>query len=201
MTLASGKPNDDNFHCVGLCNGLSGEWCDTSCSFKLSPLCEGTEKLKSVTDNLKTKVTENLEYLGGILRCPIEKPGYFEVLGKCYFTDSSQRNFDKSQAHCKEIFPLGGRNFEPRDQTTNKEVAKAYKELTNNNYAWIGITDRSSQGNYQYESDNGELTVSQWKSGEPNSDRERCGILCNSSGDWCDYRCSFTSRHICERTY
>ena len=29
----------------------------------------------------------------------------------------------------------------------------------------------------------------------------RCGILCSSSGEWCDYPCSFTLRHICERIY
>ena len=53
MTLASGKPNDDNFHCVGLCNGLSGDWCDGSCSLELYSLCEGTE---NEIEALKTKV-------------------------------------------------------------------------------------------------------------------------------------------------
>ena len=47
------------------------------------------------------------------------------MLGKCYFTDTIGRNFDDSQEICKEMFPLGGQLFEPRDQTTNEEVAKA----------------------------------------------------------------------------
>ena len=192
MTLASGKPNDDNFHCVGLCNG---EWCDTSCSFELSPLCEGTE-------NLKTKVTENLEYLGGILRCPIEKPGYFEVLGKCYYSDKIERNFDDSQANCKEIFPLGGKLFEPRDETTTAEVGKAYRKFNGNRQTWIGITDRSSQGIYQYETDNGNLTVSQWATSNPNrpsDDNHHCVALCNSSSDkWCDTSCSNNLYPLCE---
>ena len=50
---------------------------------------------------------------------------YFGVLGKCYFTDTIGRNFDDSQELCREMFPLGGQLFEPRDQTTNEEVAKA----------------------------------------------------------------------------
>ena len=66
------------------------------------------------------------------IRCPIEKSGYFEVLGKCLFTDNITRNFDDSQAHCKEIFPLDGKLFEPRDQTTNEEVGKEIREYYSN---------------------------------------------------------------------
>merc|ERR1711971_1255116 len=114
--------------------------------------------------------------------CEVNDPNYFEVLGKCYFTDTIRRSFDESQAHCKEVFPLGGRLFEPRDETTYKEVLKdRYKS-----YLWIGITDRSSQGIYQYLSDNGQLTVSQWLSGQPGSDSEHCVVICKSHGDWCD---------------
>ena len=145
--------------------------------------------------------------------CPIEKPEYFEVRGKCFYTDNTTRNFDDSQVHCKEIFPHGGRLFEPRDVST-KEIVKAYKRYNNDSVpsAWIGITDRSSQGNYRYESDNGQLTVSQWRSGQPNDDNDHCVILCNgSNGEWCDYACSesensanyqfIASYPFCERTY
>ena len=125
------------------------------------------------------------------------------MLGKCYFTDKIKRNFDDSQAHCKEVFPLGGKLFEPRDETTNKEVLKAYKryhgEFSN---TWLGITDRISQGSYKYESDNGQLTISKWSEGQPNYDSERCVISLNSSGAWNDYPCSgYNFLHICESTY
>ena len=50
-----------------------------------------TEKLiRNETVNLNTIITENsekIQHLEGI-RCPIEKSGYFEVLGKCLFTDT-----------------------------------------------------------------------------------------------------------------
>ena len=130
--------------------------------------------------------------------CPLEKSGYFEVFGKCYFTDTIKRSVDDSQAHCKEIFPLGGQLFEPRDEATNREVIKnRYKGST-----WIGITDRSSRGSYRYESDNGPLTVSQWSSSEPNGDNERCvGFCSNSRPTWCDYPCNWAFLALCERTY
>ena len=76
------------------------------------------------------------------------------MLGKCYFTDKIKRNFDDSQAHCKEVFPLGGKLFEPRDETTNKEVLKAFERYHGDfSDTWLGITDRISQGSYKYESD------------------------------------------------
>ena len=86
--------------------------------------------LKNETENLNTIITENSEKIQHLeeIRCPIEKSGYFEVLGKCLFTDTIKRNFDDSQAHCKEIFPVDGRLFEPRDQSTNEEVGRINKD-------------------------------------------------------------------------
>ena len=89
----------------------------------------------------------------------MEKPGYFKVLGKCYFADKISRNFDNSQAHCKEVFPLGGQLFEPRDLKINEEVGKAQTKYHGSG-AWIGITDRINQGSYKYASDSGSLTIS-----------------------------------------
>ena len=162
--------------------------------------------LKTENENLKTKVTENSEKIKNIWEsgCPLEKSEYFEVLGKCYYSDNITRNFDDSQVHCKEIFPLNGRLFEPRAQNTNKEVVKAFiKHQGDTLSPWIGITDRSSQGSYRYDSDNGYLTASQWDSNgnQPNDDTHHCVRMCNSSGDWCDVSCSSSRRHVCERTY
>ena len=167
--------------------------------------------IRNETEDLKTKVTETSEKIQHLIesidRCPIENSGYFEVLGKCYFTDKISRNFDDSQAHCKEIFPIGGRLFEPRDETTNKKVVKAKKKYHGGSYrgstTWIGITDRRSQGNYRYLSDNGQLTVSsKWLPGlQPNCDSEcECVDICRSNGYWCDRRCSTLNYHLCERT-
>ena len=132
----------------------------------------------------------------------MEKSGYFEILGKCYFTDEVHRNFDGSQAHCKEIFSLGGRLFEPRNETTNVEVVgKMWAGTTWAKYPWIGITDRSSRGNYKYESDNGHLTVSsRWRAGEPSDENQHCVEFCNSRGDWCDGSCSWRKYCFCEGT-
>ena len=128
--------------------------------------------------------------------CPIEKPEYFEVRGKCFYTDNTTRNFDDSQAHCKEIFPHGGRLYEPRDKSTNKEVAQASHRASN--WVWIGITDRSSQGSYQYSSDDGTLTISQWAADRPSNDNEDCGVFCTKGGSWCDAPCSDEKYYVCE---
>ena len=152
---------------------------------------------------MKTKISENSEKFRHLVDCPIEKSEYFEVFGKCYFTDKIKRNFDDSQAHCKKIFPLGGRLFEPRDEATNEEVVKVESKIHGSNLAWIGIIDRISQGSHRYSSDNGQLTLSQWGSGEPGGGTERCVRTCShhSSGNWCDYECSGQWYHLCERTY
>ena len=163
-------------------------------------------ELKNENENLKTKMTQNSEIIEKIEKiiivCPIEKSGYFEVHGKCYFTDSTLRNFDDSQAHCKEIFPLGGRLYEPREQTAYEEVRKFKKRYHGHtSIAWIGITDRISHGEYRYASDNGHLTISQWCSGEPNGSNEHCVIMYKSTDDWHDFSCSGQLYHFCERTY
>ena len=160
---------------------------------------EGKCYIKNGTETCNCKGTgyegENCEK--DINECPLKKPGYFGVLGKCYFIDNMARNFDDSQAHCKQVFPNGGRLFEPRDETTNKEVIKNRYNV----FRWIGITDRISQGNYRYESDNGQLTVSQWWQGQPNDDNHHCVYFCGSNGNWCDQDCSASEYSLCERTY
>ena len=125
----------------------------------------------------------------------MEKPGFFLALGKCYFTDTIKRNYDDSQAHCNEIFPHGGQLFEPRDETTNKEVLKNRLQCCG---TWIGITDRYSHGSYRYESNNGHLTLSLWIPNEP-SPNEHCVIICNTSGEWNSVPCSMAFWQICER--
>jgi len=162
--------------------------------------------LKNENENLKIKMAQNSEKIekieNVIIKCPIEKSGYFEVHGKCYFTDNILRNFDDSQVHCKDIFPLGGRLFEPREQITYEEVRKFKKWYHgSSSISWIGITDRISQGDYRYSSDNGHLTMSDWRSGEPNNNNERCVIMYKSTDDWHDYPCSSQAYHFCERTY
>ena len=138
---------------------------------------------------------------------PSKKPRYFIVLGKFYYTDNIKRNFDNSQANYKEIFPIDGKLFEPRDQTTNEEVAKANENYHSGGtggwakWAWIGIKDKSSQGIYEYLNDNGPLTTSQWALGEPSNDNKYCVVICNSNGDWCDQECSLARYHVCESAY
>ena len=206
------EPNSDNEHCVTICHS-SGGWCDDPCSSPHLHICERTDYenkiedlsnlIKAENDNLKTKVTENSENIKNIWEsdCPLEKSAYFEVLGKCYYSDNIKRNIFDSEKHCKTIFPFRGRLFEPKDQTTNKEVAKAQKKIHGSNDAWIGITDRRSHGTYQYASNNEPLSISKWLSGGPNNENDHCVEFCNQSGDWCDLYCSALRYHICERTY
>ena len=181
--------------------------------FREQIVADQIEALKTIdrvfenkTETLKTNMTENSEKIQLLEEAQnqIEKvtvdPVKFEVLGKHFYTDKITRNFDDAQAFCKKIFPLGGRLYEPRDETTNEEIIKnRYKP------SWIGITDRISQGSYLYESDNGQLTISPpWHPGQPNRGNQRCVRFCESSkwqGKWCDQSC-FSLRHsICERTY
>ena len=106
LTLLSGQPNDDNHHCVGLCSDSTGEWCDNSCSYKLYPLCEGTEnqieKLKDFdrvienrNENLKTKVNENFEIVTNQIQSNTRK---------------IQSNTRKTQSNTRKIRAYGKEN-------------------------------------------------------------------------------------------
>jgi len=194
-------PSGYNCTCVP---GFTGKNCEVNfdeCS--KNPCVHGTctDKINSYKCVCKTGFF-GLNCDSQIPPCPTNDPNYFEVHGKCYFTDKIARTFDGSQAHCKKVFPFGGRLFEPKDLSTNEEVQKAGIRIYGDTGAWIGITDIISQGSYKYASDNGNLTISPWSTSlynEPDNDNHRCVNIYQSK--WYDASCSFTKYSLCERTY
>ena len=134
---------------------------------KIEGLAERIEPLE--------ELQENIEEQGRRLKrkCPVG--GQYKLIhGVCYFFDTTIRTFDEAQANCKQIFGPTGKIYEPK---TEAEVRIWYdnygsgKLLKANVEAWVGITDRESEGVFKYASSGTVVPESAlfWYSGQSNN--------------------------------
>ena len=73
---------------------------------------------------------------------------------KCYAFENVNRNFDDTQARCRQIFGsnIGGKIFEPQSDQVMLEVLKYAKGIWEpiSPQIWVGITDKTSEGKFVY---------------------------------------------------
>ena len=114
------------------------------------------------------------------VECP--STGVWDVIqDRCY---STYTNLNKSEAqdYCNNI---GGKIFEPRDETTYKIVHSFYVKNEFKN-SWLGITgeiitdswNNWSQVSWYYDSDNTLVTFENWKRFKPYGSKDtNCAIM------------------------
>ena len=105
--------------------------------------------------------------------CPASKE-FKLIQGKCYAFENVVRNFDDTQARCRQIFGnnIGGKIFEPQSDQVMLEVLKYAKNIwePKSPQIWVGITDKTSEGIFVYYS-NGQSHRLPWgfvSSNDPN---------------------------------
>ena len=127
------------------------------------------------------------------------------ISGSCYYIeDATTMNYATAQLNCENKFGnLVGKLFEPRLESINQLVSAAAANFVSgaSDDFWLGINDLATQGQYVYASDGQEIVDGYWRSGQPNSDTERCVSyysMPSYGGEWFDRPCNDLSFSICE---
>ena len=97
------------------------------------------------------------------VECPTTGNWSIIIQDHCF---SHNNNLTKSDAiaHCNNI---GGKIFEPRDETTYKLVHSYFTRIESDPI-WLGITRQEApHGNWTYDSDNTLISFTNWKRYEP----------------------------------
>ena len=132
--------------------------------------------------------------------CP---SGWHRILDSCIWLSGDQKDFDSAQQQCAQLVH-NGRLFEPKNRLQNDLVLTLLKSLQPSNW-WIGITDRQSEGRFEYLSSGKEPSFSNWYPGQP--DDWRSGEDCvqfwfpgaSKLGKWNDNACKNSRHYVCEK--
>ena len=128
------------------------------------------------------------------------------IQGKCYAFENVLRTFDDTQVRCSQIFGsnIGGKIFEPRTDEVLEDVLKQAKIAWSgsNPQLWLGITDRKTEGDFAYSSDDKSNQLS-WGYGSSNAIGRDCllvhhSYVSSSSPNHLVWSCSSTLAAICE---
>ena len=133
--------------------------------------------------------------------CP---SGWHRILDSCIWLSGDQKDFDSAQQQCAQLVH-NGRLFEPKNRLQNDQVLTLVKSLQPSN-AWIGITDRQSEGRFEYLSSGKEPSFSNWAQYQPDDDGEkgedcvlfRLGGRRAKRGQWNDALCDSRLHYVCE---
>ena len=117
--------------------------------------------------------------------CP---SGWHRILDSCIWLSGDQKDFDSAQQQCAQLVH-NGRLFEPKNRLQNDLVLTLVKSLQPSNW-WIGITDRQSEGRWEYLSSGKVTSFSNWAPGQPD-DGQRSNTQ-DCAQFWFQYRRTVT---------
>ena len=140
--------------------------------------------------------------------CP---SGWHRILDSCIWLSGDQKDFDSAQQQCAQLVH-NGRLFEPKNRLQNDLVSTLVKSLQPSN-AWIGITDRQSEGRFEYLSSGKEASFTGWSPGNPDDyqGRQDCALFWfqwrhngnnvddSRLGKWDDDDCDSRFHYVCEQ--
>ena len=140
--------------------------------------------------------------------CP---SGWHRILDSWIWLSGDQKDFDSAQQQCAQLVH-NGRLFEPKNRLQNDLVSTLVKSLQPSN-AWIGITDRQSEGRFEYLSSGKEASFTGWSPGNPDDyqGRQDCALFwfqwrhngnnvdASRLGKWDDDDCDSRFHYVCEQ--
>ena len=115
------------------------------------------------------------------------------------FALGQNSSFYEAQSFCNIN---GGKVFEPRDENFMKNLLDYAKNNAIIDEFWLGINDKSEEGQFVYASDNSTIKFENWKGGEPNNaeNAENCVEVKTTDGFWNDVSCHGDKNSIvCEK--
>ena len=104
-------------------------------------------------------------------------PNYINVNGNCYYVKETRSSINDAMKYCQTAFGSGhvGKLYEPKDKATHDLVIKAYNGIVQDwprsrsrfgDWLWLGINDKSSEGQFQYLTTGDNLLFSNWRTGQ-----------------------------------
>ncbi|XP_074644357.1 C-type lectin lectoxin-Phi1-like [Tubulanus polymorphus] len=177
--------------------------CASICSMEIAT-CRGFDSVASAStrechlyDNLWYEIDGNIRSIYRFDRkCPT---GFFEKFTSCYKLIQNKKSFTDATDYCKEN---GWKLAEPKSKKLQVSL-RIYMRMKYSNYqGWIGVYDgktaTSSRGPWVWISDMEPIQNSDWDSGEPNHDSERCVEMREDNSQWNDTSCNDKLLFICE---
>ena len=161
-------------------------------------------------NNFKTELTNKIIAIQEQIQSLTTKPcalnnndsRYRIIQNQCFYFEKVTKSFDNARANCKQ---KGGKLYEPEDAVKMKEIAKISHGTLGNVWAWIGITDIASEGNYVYDSNGLSINFTPlWHNifGARGTSYNCVSVLTqighSEYGEFFDRKCSDNLRSICE---
>ncbi|XP_052084101.1 perlucin-like protein isoform X2 [Mytilus californianus] len=124
--------------------------------------------------------------------------GWEQFMGSCYYF---QFRYKKTWHAAMDDCHGKGGFLVKIDNAVENWFLKTYLKAESSYPVWIGAHDSIQESNFLWESDNTNLTFTDWSPGEPNDNsNEDCVLVMNVFNyRWNDYQCSNRESYICEK--
>ncbi|XP_074540337.1 brevican core protein [Halichoeres trimaculatus] len=135
-------------------------------------------------------------YRGDFCESDVEvcEPGWEKFQGFCYQHFSIRQSWEAAEQHCRMC---GGHLLSVMTPEEQDYINDRYKE-----YQWIGLNDRTIEGDFRW-SDGNPLLYENWYKGQPDSyflSGEDCAVMVwHDGGRWSDVPCNYHLSYTCKK--
>ena len=141
-------------------------------------------------------------------QCPTNDSQYGLMDGRCVYFEKKSLTYDKAIQNCQEKLKDygGGILYEPYSIAEQKRIVDmAYERGIAETWTWIGVTDKTTEGQFKYNSNNQQINFTpDWSGSGGSVDRSiNCIMILVTSpsesdyAKWYDQFCTNTFRSIC----
>ncbi|XP_017284056.1 brevican core protein [Kryptolebias marmoratus] len=122
------------------------------------------------------------------------EPGWEKFQGFCYRHFSRRQSWEAAEQHCRMC---GGHLLSVMTPEEQDYINDKYRE-----YQWIGLNDRTIEGDFHW-SDGNPLLYENWYKGQPDSyflSGEDCAVMVwHDDGRWSDVPCNYHLSYTCKK--